>query len=101
MRRLRLGIVCFAVIGLVSAINAQAGEVFPPPQGKGPVVMVASGMSGPDHYRPVAKEIAALGYDVVLFDGNAVEGTHGDGVVAAIQEAKPAPHGLRCRSGCG
>jgi dienelactone hydrolase len=51
-------------------------------------------MSGPDHYRQVAKDIAALGYDVVLFDGNAMEGTHGAGVVSAIQEAQQARHGL-------
>lgn len=73
---------------------AHAGQEFPPPSGKGPVVMLASGMSGPSHYTDAAKDIAALGYDVVLFDGNAMEGTQGAGVVSAILEAQKAPHGL-------
>jgi acetyl esterase/lipase len=94
MLRLRLASVCAAGLGLALASGARASEEFPPPGGKGPIVMLASGMSGPDHYRPVAKDIAALGYDVVLFDGNAMEGTHGVGVVAAIQEARQAQHGL-------
>jgi dienelactone hydrolase len=79
---------------LAFAADAHAGQEFPPPQGKGRIVMMASGMSGPDHYTQVAKDIAALGYDVVLFDGNAMEGTHGAGVVSAMQEAAQAPHGL-------
>lgn len=71
-----------------------AGQEFPPPQGKGRIVVLASGMSGPEHYVQAAQAIAALGYDVVLFDGNDMEGTHGAGVVSAIQEAQAAPHGL-------
>ena len=84
-----------AVIGCLGlATVARAGEEFPPPQGKGRVVVVASGMSEPDHYRRVAKEISKLGYDVVLFDGNAMENTRGQGVKDAIAEAMHAPHGL-------
>ena len=81
-----------AILGLAG--RAFAGQEFPPPQGKGPVVMLASGMSGPDHYVTVSKDIAALGYDVVLFDGNAMEGNQGAGVTNAILEAQKAPHGL-------
>ena len=81
-------------LGLALAGRVQAAQEFPPPQGKGRVVVLASGMSGPDHYVEVARDIAALGYDVMLFDGNAMEGTHGAGVVAAINEAEQAPHGL-------
>jgi dienelactone hydrolase len=79
---------------LATATVSYAGQEFPPPQGKGRVVVVASGMSGPEHYATVAREIAQLGYDVVLFDGNAMKGTHGDGVQDAIDEAQKAPHGL-------
>lgn len=50
--------------------GAAAQEEFPPPQSKGRVVVVASGHSGPYHYRDVSRQIAALGYDVVLFDSN-------------------------------
>jgi dienelactone hydrolase len=88
----------FVLIGLFSipllspAMHAQ--EEFPPPSGKGRVVVLSSGMSGPSHYKDVAKEIAALGYDVVLFDGNAEENTHGAGVRNAIQQAQSMPHAL-------
>jgi dienelactone hydrolase len=73
---------------------ACAQKEFPPPQGKGRVVVVASGMSGPSHSETVSKEIAQLGYDVMLFDGNAMENTNGGGLRAAIQQAQQAPHGL-------
>lgn len=73
---------------------ARAQQEFPPPQGKGRVVVLSSGMSGPAHYTEVAREISKLGYDVVLFDGNAEEGTHGDGVKSAIQQAMGMPHAL-------
>ena len=79
---------------LFAAQTASAQKEFPPPQGKGRVVVVASGMSGPEHYETVSKEIAALGYDVVLFDGNAMENTNGEGVRTAVDQAMQAPHGL-------
>lgn len=79
---------------LLAAQSGAAQKEFPPPQGKGRIVVVASGMSGPEHYETVSKEIAALGYDVVLFDGNAMENTNGEGVRTAIDQAMQAPHGL-------
>ncbi|HME80931.1 MAG TPA: dienelactone hydrolase family protein [Candidatus Eremiobacteraceae bacterium] len=82
--------VCLAT----SASAALAQQEFPPPQGKGRVVVLSSGMSGPAHYTDVARDIAQLGYDVVLVDGNAEEGTHGAGVRTAIQEALAMPHAL-------
>jgi acetyl esterase/lipase len=85
-------IAALACLGAVSV--AQAQQEFPPPQGKGRVVVMGSGMSGPEHYTIVAREVAELGYDVVLFDGNTWEGTHGDGVKAAIQTALGMPHAL-------
>src|SRR5271166_3352925 len=79
---------------LTAASAAHAQQEFPPPQGKGRVVVLASGTSGPAHYTTVAREIAELGYDVVLFDGNQMMGTHGDGVKADILEAQQMPHAL-------
>jgi dienelactone hydrolase len=76
------------------APNANAQKEFPPPQGTGRIVLVASGMSGPEHYETVSKEIAALGYDVVLFDGNAMENTNGEGLRSAVTQAQQAAHGL-------
>ena len=79
---------------LAAASPARAQQEFPPPQGKGRVVVLSSGMSGPAHYTEVAAAIAQLGYDVVLFDGNTEEGTHGAGVKNAIQQALAMPHAL-------
>jgi dienelactone hydrolase len=82
-------------LALFAAVSlAEAQQEFPPPQGKGRVVVLASGMSGPDHYKAVAAAIANLGYDVVLFDGNAEENTHGQGVKRDIQAAQAMPHAL-------
>ena len=82
----------FALLSATSIAHAQ--QEFPPPQGKARVVVVASGMSGPEHYAAVSRELAQLGYDVVLFDGNPMEGTHGDGLKTAIQQALQMPHAL-------
>ena len=87
-----------AIIGVLTCLTAasvaHAQQEFPPPQGKGRVVVVASGMTGPEHDTTVSHEIAQLGYDAVLFDGNPMEGTHGDGVKTAIQQALQMPHAL-------
>jgi dienelactone hydrolase len=40
--------------------------------------VLSSGISGQQHYTDAARAIAALGYDVVLFDGNAEEGMQGN-----------------------
>jgi dienelactone hydrolase len=70
-RPIRYAVTMAAFLGLALVPNgAAAQEEFPPPQGKGRVVVVASGHSGPYAYRDVSRRIAALGYDVVLFDSN-------------------------------
>ena len=87
-----------AIIATLAIITvspcAQAQKEFPPPQGKGRVVVVSSGASGADHYETVSRAIAALGYDVVLYDGNAMEGTHGAALKDAIPQALQMPHAL-------
>jgi dienelactone hydrolase len=90
----RLAAIVAVLTGLTAASVAHAQQEFPPPQGKGRVVVLASGTSGPAHYTTVAREIAELGYDVVLYDGNQMLGTHGDGVKADILEAQRMPHAL-------
>src|SRR5579863_9919693 len=82
------------VAGFIACAAAQGQQEFAPPQGKGRVVVVISGMSGAAHYEPVTREIAALGYDAVLFDGNPMEGTHGDGLRKAIEQAQQMPDAL-------
>ena len=88
----RLAMSLFLCLAAASAARAQ--QEFPPPQGKGRVVVLASGTSGPAHYTTIAREIAELGYDVVLYDGNQILGTHGDGAKAVILEAQQMPHAL-------
>jgi dienelactone hydrolase len=90
----RLAVIIGVLTCLTAASVAHAQQEFPPPQGKGRVVVLASGMSGPAHYTTVAREIAELGYDVVLFDGLQMEGTHGDGVKTDILQAQQMPHAL-------
>jgi dienelactone hydrolase len=85
-------LVAAAFVGASTIVLAQ--QEFPPPQGKGPVVVVASGLSGMSHYVRVARDISALGYDVVLFDGEAMEHTHGEAVHAAILQAQQMPHAM-------
>jgi dienelactone hydrolase len=87
-----------AIIGVLAHFAAgpaaHAQQEFPPPQGKGRVVVMASGKSGPARCTTVAREIAELGYDVVLYDGNQTAGTHPDAVKADILEAQQMPHAL-------
>jgi dienelactone hydrolase len=71
---------------------ALAQQEFPPPQGKGHVVVLISGTAGPRHDREFAQAIAALGYDVALFDGNKLEGKGREGIRSAIEQAKQMPH---------
>lgn len=91
----RLTPVVVAVLAILAVSDfARAQKEFPPPQGKGRIVVVASGASGPEHYETVSRAIAQLGYDVVLFDGNPMEGTRGAALKTAIDKAQQVPHGL-------
>jgi alpha-beta hydrolase superfamily lysophospholipase len=83
-----------AALAIIMCPPAQAQKEFPPPQGSGRLVVLASGMSGPQHYEEVSADIAKMGYDVVLFDGNGEENTHGTGVKRDIDAARAMPHAL-------
>jgi dienelactone hydrolase len=88
-------VVFATLVAVFSTIpSARAQQEFPPPQGKGRLVVVSSGRSGPEHYVQVSQEIAALGYDVVLFSGVEEEHTRGEGLKTAIQKAQGMPHAL-------
>jgi pimeloyl-ACP methyl ester carboxylesterase len=73
---------------------ALAQQEFPPPQGNGRIIVLVSGTAGPKHDKEFAKAIAALGYDVVLFDGNKMEGTGAVGMKSAIEQARQMPHAV-------
>jgi dienelactone hydrolase len=92
--RFRFGWVLCMLAGLTSAAAGFAQEEFAPPQGKGRVVVIPSGKSGPEHYKTVAKDIAALGYDAVLYDSNAMRNSNGEALKTAIQQAQGMPHAL-------
>ncbi len=90
----RVAAIVAAAAFILTVPAARAQQEFPPPQGKGRLVVLASGLSGPEHYAEVSAEIAKLGYDVVLFDGNAEENTQGKGVKRDIDAARTMPHAL-------
>lgn len=79
---------------LLANTRVYAQQEFPPPQGKGHVVVVLSGLSGPSCYEYVTKQISQLGYDAVLFDANKSVGTHGTALRAMILQAQRMPHAL-------
>jgi dipeptidyl aminopeptidase/acylaminoacyl peptidase len=90
----RLVAVIAAAACVVGAGAAQAQQEFPPPQGKGRVVVLASGLKGPGQIAPEARALAQQGYDVVLFDGNPMEGNAGSKLKADILQAQQMPHAL-------
>lgn len=73
---------------------AAAQQEFPPPSGKGRVVIVAAGASGALNYRQVAGEIAKLGYDAVLVEANGWAGAPEQKLREAIAIARRMPHAL-------
>jgi dienelactone hydrolase len=88
-------LLAFALLMIVAASAPVHAQIeFPPPQGKGRVVVVMSGHSGPGHYQTVSGMIAQLGYDVVLFDANSISGNVAGGLREAIAQAQQMPHAL-------
>jgi dienelactone hydrolase len=87
LRPLAIGLTAAAVWAAMS-MPAGAQEEFAPPDGKGRVVVVVSGVDGPGHYRQVAGEIAKLGYDAVLYDARQI------GSVAAFRAAIVRARGM-------
>jgi dienelactone hydrolase len=79
--------------------RAMAQEEFRPPSGKGRLVVVLSGHTGPGYYRRASAQIAELGYDVVLFDSNKIiasaqQRDYGAALLAAIAQARQMPNAL-------
>jgi len=91
----RIAPVIFSVIIFASAVApVHAQQEFPPPQGKGRVVVVVSGHDGAAAYRGFAAQIAQLGYDAVLFDANNIAGNESAALRTAIQQAQQMPHAV-------
>jgi hypothetical protein len=82
---------CFALLFVVSVagcsgrmttpavVDGPARTAYAPPSGKGPIVVLLSGHSGPGHYQPIAGAVANLGYDAVLLDGQDILAREQDG----------------------
>jgi pimeloyl-ACP methyl ester carboxylesterase len=90
---------CFAalllgLLGLAGLVSAHAQQEFTPPLGKGRVIVAVSGKLGSSAYEPAARQLASLGYDVFLYDGNQFVGDQGVGLKAAIDKAPQSPHAL-------
>jgi dienelactone hydrolase len=81
-----------SILAILIPCIAEAQQEFPPPSGKGKVVVVLSGAGGPGYYGDISRSIAALGYDVVLFDSNKLLGTQGRALRDAISLAQTFPH---------
>jgi dienelactone hydrolase len=81
--------------GLYTAASPEGPSqtVYLPANGKGPIVLVLSGATGPRLYDPFAAALAKEGYYVVLLDGNDVRrNTSGDETLRrAIAQAQKAP----------
>ena len=77
------------IVAALAPLPAAAQEEIPPPSGgKAPLVVVFSGATGPDNYRAISRQIAALDYDVALFESWAVIGSRrGEALAAAVKEA--------------
>ena len=63
----------FSAIAIFAGCSSESQgpqcEIFPPVGGKGAIVIVASGYSGPGYYRDVSAKLAELGYYTLLMDG--------------------------------
>jgi len=82
------------LLGLALFTSANAQSEFTPPAGKGRVIVAVSGALGASAYEPAAKQLASLGYDVFLYDGNKFVGDQGVGIKAAINKAPQSPNAL-------
>ena len=71
---------------------------YEPPKGKGRVVVVVSGRSGPGNYAYVAEDLAKQGYYAVLVDGNDfpyIKRSGGEALLkGVITRSQQSPHAL-------
>lgn len=67
------GLCVISAIAIFAGCSAESQgpqcEIFPPAGGRGAIVIVASGYSGPGYYRDFSVKLAELGYYTVIMDG--------------------------------
>jgi dienelactone hydrolase len=91
----------FVFLGCAPLLSQKGYE---PPQGKGRVVVVVSGHTGPGNYAYVANDFAEQGYYAVLVDGNdfwikggggEIKGDGGEALLkGVITRSQQSPHAL-------
>jgi dienelactone hydrolase len=89
-------LVLLIVIGLLNScvttkLDYYTDPEYVPANGRGPIVIMASGWSGIERYKFYAKDLAKLGYEVILMDG---KGFSADNLRNAINRAQSSSHGL-------
>ncbi len=97
-----LALSLLTLAGCSGAMTSAGGDgpaqtAYAPPSGKGPIVVLLSGHSGPGHYQPIAGAIAKLGYYAVLLDGKDILTRGQDGranLARAIERAQTSPHAV-------
>jgi dienelactone hydrolase len=69
---------------------------YAPPSGRGPLVILFSGVNGPDAYRRFAADVAQLGYYAVLLNGLSVTLTQDgeDSFMRAMERAQRSPKAI-------
>jgi pimeloyl-ACP methyl ester carboxylesterase len=97
-----IAILLFVFVNRVhSAEHLPGQKEFDPPNGKGRVVVVISGQSGPGSYAYYAKDLAGQGYYTILVDGNDFwkkgfwnSGAGWNLLKAVVTRAQQSPHAL-------
>ena len=96
---LALVLFAFLFLGRTYAEDALPSQrEFEPANGKGRVVVVVSGQTGPDNYAYYAKDLAEKGYYAVLVDGNNfwIKGGGGEALLkGVITRAQQSPHAVQ------
>jgi dienelactone hydrolase len=101
----RVAIMLFVFLGRAYAESSlPSQQEYEPPNGKGRVVVVISGQTGPGNYAYVAKDFAEQGYYAVLVDGNdfwitggrfKIKGGSGEALLKdVITRSQQSPHAL-------
>ncbi len=92
------------IISLVAVFTCSCATArsYTPPSGRGPIVILLSGLDGPERYRTYAADIAQLGYYAVLLDGKdfnphpaaGLGGAAADNLRRAIMKVQSSPKAL-------
>jgi dienelactone hydrolase len=90
--------VAAVLVGAGTTMGVSFEQAFDPPSGRGPIVLVLSGASGPKDVEHHAANVAHLGYYAVLLDGRDFHSQTGksaeEGLRRVIERAQESPKAL-------